>query len=161
MDIQHENARVQSHARDLERAWAAGFFDGEGNTSGKFQITVSIAQVNKNTLDRFHNVVGVGTMTLKKASGSSRPIWTLRAYSSNVVKFLNPIWPYLSDEKRLQALRALYTALFRKLRKPPNHLRNGWKVGTPPIPAIEYGLGVRQYVPTEIVTGPWGFQKDP
>jgi hypothetical protein len=157
MDFRHTSKEIQTYQRDLECAWAAGFFDGEGSTSffskSNHHICVSISQVNKETLNRFYSVVETGTMVLGEGvkHTNSRPIWTLRTYGKdNVVKFLNPIWPYLSKEKRDQALKALHGYVFRVLKKPPNHLRKGWKFGQQgePKTAFEYGVGCREYSPT-------------
>ncbi len=45
-----------------ERAWAAGFFDGEGNVVRRKDngIIVQIDQVDRDSLDRFREAVGAG-----------------------------------------------------------------------------------------------------
>jgi hypothetical protein len=155
LDIQHETERVQPNRRNLERAWAAGFFDGEGCTFYRayrdhYSVEVSISQVNPRTLNRFHEVVRIG----KPQEGKMRPsrtIWKLRVYGwDKCITFLKPIWPFLSDEKRTQALKALMQYAFRPLGKPPNNMRKGWHAGAPKKSRFELGIGIRQYVPPPI-----------
>ena len=107
----------------VERAWAAGFFDGEGSvytrhtkkhkgvTTGKMYplttVEMSLCQIRKEPLERFHKAVGVGRISgpYKPKTPNSQPYWrwnTAGRPSSNAV--LTTLWRYLSLPKREQAL---------------------------------------------------------
>lgn len=109
-----------------ELAWAAGFFDGEGTTchsstmrteqglsNGPYvQLQVSVTQMDRRVLDRFHAAVGgVGRVYQLRArrGGLSQGApfrWqtTSRAGGTQVI---DALWPFLSDIKRQQATRSL------------------------------------------------------
>lgn len=91
-----------------ELAWAAGFFDGEGTTSylkkdNWIGPRMSVAQNNKDTLVRFLNAVGCG----KIYEHTTRPgmfQWTLQK-GKDVEICLNMLWPFLSEQKKEQAIK--------------------------------------------------------
>lgn len=90
-----------------ELAWAAGFFDGEGTTSYLRKDTwigprLSVAQNNRETLERFLRTVDCG----KIYEHTTRPgmfQWTLQR-GKEVENCLNKLWPFLSEQKKQQAL---------------------------------------------------------
>lgn len=100
-------------------AWAAGFFDGEGctgaalryqrNGNGRTARTLycELSQVDEQRLRRFADAVGVGRVRLRQRS-NRRPIWQWRASGGRAAAALRLLWPYLSDDKRTQAQRALH-----------------------------------------------------
>jgi hypothetical protein len=89
--------------REAELAWAAGFFDGEGNTytyigntEGYFRrkITCTIGQIDREVLDKFTDIVGVGGVRgpyLGKTSTSS-PYYM---YRCSAVRDVRRIWSIL------------------------------------------------------------------
>lgn len=100
----------------MERAWAAGFFDGEGSVKlhynkyqgnrGRPQLWLSINQCSAIPLTRFRRAVGVGkvygpyNLTYK---GNRRPYWQFQATrSADVELVLNYIGRGLSTPKRQQ-----------------------------------------------------------
>ena len=109
----------------MERAWAAGLFDGEGsvyyfckqNTArhrvGQRQIALVVGQSgNPAVLVRFRDAVGCGYIRGpmdKSASGQRRQA----AFQFSVASFeavqwcIIQLWPYLCTPKRQQASRAL------------------------------------------------------
>jgi hypothetical protein len=98
-------------ARQLELAWAAGFFDGEGSTSphrdktGYCIVQMSIGQVEREPLDRFMKVVGgkiYGPRAHKNRFGS-RPQYRWKADGIGARAILGLLWPYLTEVKRSQA----------------------------------------------------------
>lgn len=102
---------------ELELAWAAGLFDGEGHTGfsrpaqgwrGRIQIDVS--QCDPEVLHRFAAAVGMGTVTGPYSNGRFRPAWKYRAQGEAAVRIMRLLWPYLSTAKREQATAA--AALF-------------------------------------------------
>lgn len=103
-------------APEHERAWAAGFFDGEGNTCFVSQgrnrkLVVQVAQTDRRTLDRFRAAVGdLGTVygPYDRKEANHSPVWRFDARSSVYSQqILALLWDYLSEVKREQATRAI------------------------------------------------------
>ncbi len=102
---------------EIELAWAAGFFDGEGsvrwarNTSGRGTFTIQISQLDRETLDRFMAAVGVGKIhgpyTNGKRNNRAAYIYSWRQSGSLGVTAFNAMRPYLSSIKRAQGDAAL------------------------------------------------------
>lgn len=97
---------------DTERAWAAGFYDGEGCTTlaiGPYP-RASIHQIDRRPLDRFCNAVGVGKVVgpRQPSNPRARPQWTWVSGDWRlVVVMLSVVWDYLSGPKREQAIHVL------------------------------------------------------
>lgn len=103
---------------DLERAWAAGFFDGEGCVS-PYQdkrpgrrpgISLSIEQVDPRPLRRFAAAVGWSGRICRRPQrrAANRQI-THRIYATNgrAIAIVAAIWPFLSEPKQEQFERAI------------------------------------------------------
>lgn len=93
---------------DYELAWAAGFFDGEGTTSYLRKGTwigprLSVAQNNVATLQRFQNAVGCGKI-YEHTTRKGMYQWTLQR-GKIVEDCLNKLWPFLSEQKKDQAIK--------------------------------------------------------
>ena len=95
--------------RELELAWAAGLFDGEGSTSVlKTQrdrytyLRMSVSQKDRRVLDRFTKAVGVGKVYFNKRGMHSWDCFR----QDQVYNVLDLLWPYLSDAKKEQATAA-------------------------------------------------------
>lgn len=109
----------QESASDREeRAWAAGFFDGEGwvgrNGRATHSIRITLSQIDRVTLDRFCSAVGVGKVcgpfadrvNMRKNRGA-RPYWVFRASSrADVIGVWECLHEWLSPVKRDQFDRA-------------------------------------------------------
>lgn len=100
---------------DLELSWAAGFFDGEGSTgsySYRYQrrprLQINVSQNHRAVLDRFHDAVGVGSVTGPHKQNSGNPRWQFQAYNDTAELVLRRLWRYLGYEKRRQATRAMH-----------------------------------------------------
>lgn len=99
----------------LELAWAAGFYDGEGSTvfllnQNSGRISVEIAQIDRRVLDRFQKAVGLGKVygpyTKKSATGNR--VWNFCCRrNESTLKILKKLWPYLGEVKKQQALLAV------------------------------------------------------
>ena len=100
-------------ASELDLAWCAGFFDGEGTTSvlkaqrDKYcYLRVSVSQKDRTLLDKFQSIVGVGTVYKAK----TREIHSLDIYKQeDVRKCLDLLWPFISEIKKKQAQNAIDT----------------------------------------------------
>lgn len=97
-----------------DRAWAAGFFDGEGHARvqhrrGRFDINLAISQNHRQPLDRFRDcMLGMGRVYGPYQYGTANPYWTYRVWRyDEVVRCAWQMWPYLLDEKRHQLGRAI------------------------------------------------------
>lgn len=113
---------------EAERAYAAGFFDGEGavmiwRATGKFivdkagrsyhRLHVSISQVDRRPLDWIMERFG-GTVCAKcrpRTENNEKPVWQLAMSSVAAQLFLESIYPYLV----LKRERVDVAMKFRKL----------------------------------------------
>lgn len=117
---------------ESEVAWAAGFFDGEGNTSHhRTAMQVMVAQVGVEPLERFRLAVGgLGVVYLRhEARGNEQAAHGWRVWrQADVETVLGLLWPYLCSPKRLQATRQRALAgMNRSFWRPgrhPNHSRH-------------------------------------
>ena len=98
-----------------ERAWAAGFFDGEGTVVAfrperykTAQVTLAIAQLERATLVRFRAAVGAGTITGPyKYKTNQRPYYKwFSGAKADVEKVRTAMWPFLGNVKRRAFSRA-------------------------------------------------------
>jgi len=93
-----------------ELAWAAGFFDGEGNIyySNKNKrrsprLILQIAQVRREPLDKFQSVFNVGSIggPYKPKTANSSPYFTYKVESFQNVQFIcAAFWEFLSEPKK-------------------------------------------------------------
>lgn len=101
---------------EIELAWAAGFYDGEGGCyahldkrDGSVRIQISLKQVDIRPLERFKSAVGVGNIRGpyqgNKAYHQGQYRWY--AYSQNAYTFLEKIYDYLSEPKKEQINKVL------------------------------------------------------
>lgn len=110
----------QSSKHELELAWAAGFFDGEGTTvaashkSGARSLHMTVAQVQLENLHRLRNALGSrGHITGPRVIEGRKPIYSWRAYGHIAQECINLLRPYLGREKSEQATTALVQWSFR------------------------------------------------
>ena len=97
-------------ASDVELAWAAGFFDGEGSTSvlstkrDKYTyLRMSVSQKNPQLLEKFLSIVGCG----KIYKSNQRPIHSWDCYiEKDCESVLALLWPFLGEQKKHQADKA-------------------------------------------------------
>ena len=113
-----------------ELAWAAGFFDGEGCTTGRRSYPrISITQAGPlaqppEVLDRFRRAVGgIGHISGPELddSGRHKPRWVYFLHGGvQVSAVIALLWPFLGAVKRAQADRVLtaYCAQPPYLRRP-------------------------------------------
>lgn len=97
---------MDSHAL----AWAAGLFDGEGCTHYKVEskrsrpnLVISIGQIDRQVLDRFHEAVGQGTVNGPYRHGKWAPMYQFQAFGlERCEEIMRLLWPWLGDVKREQ-----------------------------------------------------------
>lgn len=100
-------------------AWAAGFFEGEGNTGFNFcynksvnksypRLALSIAQVHREPLDAFQKVFGIGTVRgpYGPYNTTKQPYFQYQTSGRKAIEVLEQMKPYLF-EKAIQAEGAI------------------------------------------------------
>lgn len=120
--------RIEIDTKELDWAWAAGFFDGEGSISLKRTWTkatnrktytpyLHLAQVDRAVLDHFHRIVGCGTIAPnsrtyhERPSGNRAPSWQWCCSASSAEATATAMLPYLV----LKRERALLLLEYRKI----------------------------------------------
>lgn len=122
-----------------ELAWAAGFFDGEGNTcvinydrDGE-RIAVQISSTYLPTLERFLGAVHQGRIYGPYQRGTYKPQWHYRVNGwPRCQAVIAMLWPFLSGDKRAQAADKLSLCVRSSLRlprgeKPPHGTTNRYQ----------------------------------
>lgn len=171
MDIRTETRDVFTNSADVETAWAAGFYEGEGcivAVTRTGALMFSIAQVNREPLERFAAWAQCGIVRSTK-DGS---IHIYRLHGADAQRVVMDMWNHLSKRRQDQALKALLRYVMRRVNQigcrrghSPNvgfyvdprgrreclRCRDARREG--PLPpfvrprAIDLGIGVRQYAP--------------
>ena len=95
---------------ELELAWAAGYFDGEGSigcyggkgSGNNKSLALSVGNTQLEELERFKAAVGgVGTINGPYSKNKRKPFYSYRVQNVEGVKFVvSCIWNYLSSNKR-------------------------------------------------------------
>ena len=102
---------------ETELAWAAGFFDGEGHVGVRrdkrpgrvLGLQIGIEQVDQRPLIRFGNAVGWHGHVVsrgKPRAENRRLLYRIIMGHADTVATFQKLWPYLSEPKRDQFLRA-------------------------------------------------------
>jgi len=103
-------------ASQTERAWAAGFFDGEGHVrvdrsrwTGKYVTpVVTIGQKTPELLQRFKRAVGVGRVTGPYLYSYQRVIWHYKVSTTERVRTVSKtLWFKLGKTKKKQFIVVL------------------------------------------------------
>lgn len=102
---------------NIEHAWAAGFWDGEGcvtiavrNNTANPRIVAEVVQVNREVLDRFGKAVGIGKVNgpYKQKNPNAQPYYSWRVEGlQNLLILKDAIYPYLGSVKKSQLMRAI------------------------------------------------------
>lgn len=112
-------------ASEIEKAWAAGLFEGEGSVrinkhtkKNRGALLVDIANTDEQ-LVRFFLVRWGGVITQYAAIEQRRGYWRWRCASTMAARFLTDIAPYIqSDDKRARiALGLEYQSQKSKLQR--------------------------------------------
>jgi len=95
-------------ACNTDYAWAAGFIDGEGYTGarktkhGTYQLSIQVHQKGREPLDRLQATFGGAVYTTGRLGIYK---WSVQK-KELVYDVLNALWPYLTEVKKQQALKA-------------------------------------------------------
>src|SRR5574337_1789217 len=95
---------------DTEAAWCAGFFDGEGCTyvqpyGDLGGLAISIVQKDRPRIERFAARISGGHWSTDKRKEEGCAFYVLHGEAA--LRGLDAMWPYLSDDKKAQAIFAL------------------------------------------------------
>ena len=100
-------------ATEIELAWAAGFFDGEGcihcridhgKLKHQFQLIISISNTSLRSLERFKGIVQHGPIYVRRTYignfGPYKPNWQWRSVSKQAHEVLVLLFPYLVTKRQ-------------------------------------------------------------
>lgn len=128
---------TRANQNETDKAWAAGFIDGEGFIgtvectrglikSGKrapknrnFSAVVNASQTKRAVIDNLHRILGGNVGTTRCKSGV---VYSWRAYGDNAIVALRMILPYLVGKARQAELLLEFQATKRRDLSNP-----GWK----------------------------------
>jgi len=96
--------------RDLEVAWLAGLYEGEGScniTSGR-AIRIEIAMTDEDIINRIHSLTGVGSVkTAPKRKANYKQVYRWSIGGIAAVNLLQQMMPWLGDRRRIHAENAI------------------------------------------------------
>ena len=103
---------------EIEIAWAAGLFEGEGciEISGKNRsrtgVRLYVVMADKDVLERFEAIAGCGTIRLLRAPSILKPhwkpVWRWTTGQAAECRRLLGLWsPYLGDRRTKKAAEAV------------------------------------------------------
>jgi hypothetical protein len=115
-----------------ELAWAAGFFDGEGNTRATgTTVQMSAVQTSLEPLERLQRALGgrgrIVTRTLRDDKPHWLPQWVWKCWTrDDTTAVSEAMWPYLCSIKRMQFRRAqALSSMNRSFWRLGHHPHNG------------------------------------
>jgi hypothetical protein len=102
---------------EIDIAWAAGFFDGEGcisfrpNNGGKnpfIRISINQNADNREVLDKFIRIVGVGKVYGPYGRGRNKDVCSMYVGKYEHTQYIIALlWKHMSTCKRVQAKQAI------------------------------------------------------
>lgn len=102
---------------NVDIAWTAGIFEGEGSIvfgQGR-SVALSTQMTDKDVIERMHQITRVGTVGGPYDYRGNKTTWTWRVHAMADVRLLLLIWyPLLGERRRSRALAAL-----ERLDTPP------------------------------------------
>lgn len=113
---------------DIELAWAAGFFDGEGSSyfvNGKYP-NISISQTDPRVLERFQRAVGGVGGVYGPYKNTHKPVYQYNASHRKAVEAMNKILPFLGEIKTEQWEKAVTGYSPKERCQEPDHIAGGF-----------------------------------
>ena len=100
---------MSTNERDLDVAWAAGLFEGEGciSINKRQQIRLDLAMTDQDVVKRFKAIVCAGAINVWTKPGF-KPLfrWSIAA-RADVVDVLNLLQPFFGDRRYAKSQEAL------------------------------------------------------
>lgn len=100
-----------------DRAWAAGFYDGEGCIPHNRYLTAVVVQADPRPIERFHKIMGFGGVSTRPPTGLGKKMnWQWKSQNFEHTQwFICLMWEFWCEPKREQARRvALHVRSERK-----------------------------------------------
>lgn len=95
---------------DVELAWAAGLFEGEGCITiarGRYPRLV-VRMNDEDVIRKLHRIVGVGSVVCDDSPSMPKPQWRWGCYrAAHVRELLEQMLPHLGERRRDKANEAL------------------------------------------------------
>lgn len=100
---------------DIETAWIAGLFEGEGTITiyqkrptHSPSVSIRIEMVDKDVLEKVQRIVGGKTKLLNRSRENCKPTyrWSLDSREHSL-EFLQRVFPHLGERRSLRALEAI------------------------------------------------------
>ena len=92
--------------REVDLAWAGGFFEGEGSvTMHRSRFAAQIKNNNADALARFRACVEAGRIYgpyVDPSRGSSKPFWVWVSHNGEAMHVMSSIAPWLTERRLLQ-----------------------------------------------------------
>lgn len=95
-------------------SWASGLFEGEGsigaypNSTGFLYPSMVLAMTDEDTVRRFQEIVGAGTIRHTDRPGKKRQYrWVVRGHAA-VYRIVRMLWPGLGTRRRSAASKTLW-----------------------------------------------------
>lgn len=103
---------------ELERAWAAGLFEGEGSFGMRKNGTVllSLASTDLDVIKRFRTAIGTGRIWSQPPGRNNRKkrLWRVDVSQvDEVMRVTEMLYPWLGDRRRARADEAIEAISFR------------------------------------------------
>src|SRR5258708_27059 len=109
---------------ELETAFCAGFFEGEGwcgKTRGGIQVECRLTQKDAQILHRIREIYG-GYVQFYRGR-DRHPINYLCLHGGRAEEFLHDVYPYCSDRRKAQIQAAISPKSVESIRRAPTQLR--------------------------------------
>jgi len=99
-----------NNTQGLDRAWAAGLYEGEGSFHFAGVVpTIKLAMCDREIVERFAKVIGRGQIYHpKKGKDHWNEVYWWQASGTQVEEIIGFLWPYLGTRRRGQIMNALH-----------------------------------------------------
>lgn len=112
----HPNTKPRTYPllNDVDRAWVAGFLEGEGSfiathAGGARVIRITASSIDRDVLERLQAITGVGNINLNyPAKGNHHACWIWQvARRADVCAMMRDIYPLMGVRRQHRILRCL------------------------------------------------------
>lgn len=113
-----------SNISTLDIAWAAGFMEGEGSFGHYGCPAISVAQVQKEPIDRMVRIFG-GKISRRNTNGfSDKPIWVWRPDARVAIQVMMTLYCLMSPKRQTEIKSVLdkWKAAPRLLKAPGHNI---------------------------------------
>lgn len=102
-------------ATDIEYAWAAGLFEGEGSITvlqkacGRPSIQLNLESSDRDIVERFAAVVGFGNITVRKLKDNRKQMFAWRGHGWWNARFLYSAFSQFLGNRRHEQFRSAFS----------------------------------------------------